>query len=95
MERHRRNLLKGGLESLSQNDLSNNRPGRLLNKLHVPFQHSLARSVATQSSLTFLFFPSWQAEHCVCSSAPGEAPGSYGVLAEGQRQEDIFSAEQD
>lgn len=56
MERHRRNLLKGGLESLSQKDLSNNRPGRLLNKLRVPFQHPLARSIATQSSLAFLFF---------------------------------------
>lgn len=69
MERHRRNLLKGSLESLSQRDLSNNRPGRLLNKLPVPFQHPLARSIATQSSLAFLFLPSWQAEYCVCSSA--------------------------
>lgn len=92
MERHRRNLLKGGLESLSQKDLSNNRPGRLLNKLRVPFQHPLARSVATQSSLAFfIFFFHLGKQRTVFAHQHPEKPQALMGFWQGDRGKRIFS----
>lgn len=78
MERHRKHLLQGGLENLSERDVSNNRPGRLLNKLLCFFSAFLGQ-IHWHSKASCLFPLCWEAEHHVCPFASWEAPGSHGI----------------